>query len=188
MPIDPITASPPAENADPWFGPRAAFDAQVKATANAAAAKADLLEEEPAPTWDGLGGKPASIAAGASPAQARSAIGLGSAATQSVGAFASSVQGEKADSAVQPAALAAVAGTIPALGTGASQAKPGDWTPGLADLPPGSVFQILWDGAPSTPRGTARTDIHAWWIGGPDTRPTNALPNDLQFPDLVTAP
>ena len=45
MPIDLITADPPAENADPWFGPRAAFDAQVKATANAAAAKADLLAE-----------------------------------------------------------------------------------------------------------------------------------------------
>ena len=36
---------------------------------------------------------------------ARTAIGLGTAATQSAGAFASSVQGEKADSAVQPDAL-----------------------------------------------------------------------------------
>lgn len=108
----------------------------------------------PASTWDELGGKPAAIAAGATAAAARAAIGAG---TSNV-----------------------------VVGTGAGQAKPGNWTPALADLPPGSIFQIMVAG-PDTPRGTARTDIHAWWIGGPDTRPPNSLPNDLHYPDMEGA-
>lgn len=41
MPITPVTASPPAENLDPWFTARKTFDDQIKATANAAAALSD---------------------------------------------------------------------------------------------------------------------------------------------------
>lgn len=79
MAITPITANPPAENTDPWFTQRDAFDAQVKATANAAAAQAD--------------------------ANAAALDGLGSAADHPATDFATAAQGAKADSAVQPAAL-----------------------------------------------------------------------------------
>lgn len=34
MAIPEITANPPAENTDPWIGPRNTYDAQTKATAN----------------------------------------------------------------------------------------------------------------------------------------------------------
>lgn len=38
-----VTANPPAENADPWFVARDTFDAQLKATANAAAQAVDAV-------------------------------------------------------------------------------------------------------------------------------------------------
>lgn len=59
--------------------------------------------------WDDVEGKPAVIAAGATQADARSALGLGSAATQASSAFATAAQGAKADSALQPAAIASMA-------------------------------------------------------------------------------
>lgn len=55
--------------------------------------------------WDDVEGKPAVIAAGDTQAAARSALGLGSAATHASSAFATAEQGAKADSAVQPEAL-----------------------------------------------------------------------------------
>lgn len=42
--ITPVTATPPAEGVEPWYGPRTTFDDQLKSTANAAAAKADAVE------------------------------------------------------------------------------------------------------------------------------------------------
>lgn len=60
------------------------------------------------PTWDDVSEKPEFIAAGTTTAQARSAIGLGSASTYAAGDFATAVQGDKADSAVQPAAISAM--------------------------------------------------------------------------------
>lgn len=41
MAVTLVTASPPGENVDPWFGPRNTFDQQVKATANEAGTTAD---------------------------------------------------------------------------------------------------------------------------------------------------
>lgn len=59
----------------------------------------------PAATWATLSGKPAVIAAGADAASARTAIGLGTAATQATGAFATAAQGALAATAVQPSGL-----------------------------------------------------------------------------------
>lgn len=56
-----------------------------------------------APEWDDIQGKPTVIAAGATQAAARSALGLGSSATQNSSAFATSAQGVRADTALQPA-------------------------------------------------------------------------------------
>ena len=44
MAITKVTASPPAENTDPWYSARTTLDNQLKATANAAATLADELE------------------------------------------------------------------------------------------------------------------------------------------------
>lgn len=48
MAITPVTANPPAENVDPWYAARTAFDNQLKATTNAAAALADAHEAQKA--------------------------------------------------------------------------------------------------------------------------------------------
>lgn len=55
--------------------------------------------------WDAITDKPGFIAAGATAAAARTAIGLGTASTQATGAFATAAQGALADTAVQPAAM-----------------------------------------------------------------------------------
>lgn len=59
------------------------------------------------PTWATISGKPTVVAEGATQADARTAIGLGSAATTASTAYATAAQGAKADTAVQPGALAA---------------------------------------------------------------------------------
>ena len=56
-------------------------------------------------TWADISGKPAVIAAGADAASARTAIGLGTAATQATGAFATAAQGDLAATAIQPSGL-----------------------------------------------------------------------------------
>lgn len=57
------------------------------------------------PEWDDIQSKPAVIAAGANAGAARTAIGLGTAATQESTAFATAAQGALATSALQPADL-----------------------------------------------------------------------------------
>ncbi|PPK97844.1 hypothetical protein, partial [Parapedobacter indicus] len=57
------------------------------------------------PTWIEVDEKPEFMAAGDTAAQARAAIGLGSASTRPAGDFATSAQGAKADTAVQPGDL-----------------------------------------------------------------------------------
>ena len=57
------------------------------------------------PTWSTISGKPAVVAEGATQADARTAIGLGTAATTAATDYATAAQGAKADSAVQPAEL-----------------------------------------------------------------------------------
>lgn len=57
------------------------------------------------PEWDDIQSKPAVIAAGANAGAARTAIGLGTAATQDSTAFATAAQGMLAASALQPADL-----------------------------------------------------------------------------------
>jgi hypothetical protein len=58
------------------------------------------------PTWSTISGKPAVIAEGATQADARTAIGLGSAATTASSAYATAAQGALADTATQPADIA----------------------------------------------------------------------------------
>ena len=70
------------------------------------------------PTWATISGKPTVVAEGATQADARTAIGLGSAATTASTAYATAAQGAKADTAVQPDALtAAVSGKSDKSGT-----------------------------------------------------------------------
>lgn len=54
------------------------------------------------PNWNTIDGKPAVIGAGATQAAARTALGLGSAATTSSSAYATSAQGNLAETALQP--------------------------------------------------------------------------------------
>ena len=56
------------------------------------------------PTWSTISGKPAVVAEGATQAAARTAIGLGSAATTASTAYATAAQGTKADGAAQKSA------------------------------------------------------------------------------------
>lgn len=74
-----------------------------------------------------------------------------------------------------PAARTAIgAGTSNlSVGGGAGNAKAGNWTPGLADLPGGAV---VWTA--STTRPTARTDVMVIFTGGTDPG-SNALEGDL---------
>lgn len=74
----------------------------VAALDNAGRIPLDQIPEDLASSasWDGLGGKPAVIAAGVDAAAARAAIGA-----QPAGSYASAAQGTKADTAVQPDGL-----------------------------------------------------------------------------------
>lgn len=57
------------------------------------------------PTWSTISGRPAFVAGGANAADARTSLGLGTAATSASTAFATAAQGSLASSAVQPATL-----------------------------------------------------------------------------------
>ena len=70
------------------------------------------------PTWSTISGKPAVVAEGATQAEARTAIGLGSAATTASTAYATAAQGAKADSAVQPGDLVVNVRDFGAVGDG----------------------------------------------------------------------
>lgn len=60
------------------------------------------------PTWTTISGKPAFVAEGANAADARTALGLGTAATTDSTAYATAAQGALANTAVQPATIADV--------------------------------------------------------------------------------
>ena len=91
-------------------------------------ANGDPITGGGASSWADLTGKPAVIAAGATAADARGAIGAG---TSNL-----------------------------AIGSTGSTAKAGNWTPGIADLPAGSVLATT-----GTTRPTARTDITVFFLG-----------------------
>lgn len=78
-----------------------------------------------AATWEDISGKPAFVAEGADAAAARTALGLGTAATTASTAYATAAQGTLAGTAVQP-------DDLPAFGTAAS-ADVGDF-PSIADF------------------------------------------------------
>lgn len=61
---------------------------------------------------------------------------------------------------------AAATASIRSLGTGAQQAKPGAWTPGIADLPAGSTMSVPQNSPGGTwpNRPTSRTDITVIWV------------------------
>lgn len=68
------------------------------------------------------------------------------------------------------------------LGTTSSTAKAGDYTPSVADLPAGAVLYVTnVDGTQA--RGTARTDVRVFWIGGA-VPPTNAILGDVWLEDV----
>jgi hypothetical protein len=55
--------------------------------------------------------------------------------------------------------------SVRTLGTGALEAKPGDWTPTITDLPAGSVLSQVQNAGGSWPnRPTSRTDVRVIWI------------------------
>lgn len=63
-----------------------------------------------APTWTTISGKPAFVAEGATAAAARTALGLGTAATTASTAYATAAQGSTADTALQPGYLESLTG------------------------------------------------------------------------------
>lgn len=93
----------------PTLGTAAAADVSAFATA-AQGALADTAVQPgdlpSAPTWTTISGKPAFVAEGANAAAARTALGLGTAATTASTAYATAAQGTLANTAVQPAAIA----------------------------------------------------------------------------------
>lgn len=91
------------------LGSAAAADSSEFATA-AQGALADTAVQPgdlPAtPTWTTISGKPEFVAEGANAAAARTALGLGTAATTAASAYATAAQGALANTAIQPAAIA----------------------------------------------------------------------------------
>lgn len=79
--------------------------------------------------------------------------------------------------ASQSAARSAIgAGTSNlAVGTGAGDAKAGNYTPPVADLPAGSIIAVHWTGSAWPARPTARTDITVHWIGGTEANAPSGL-------------
>lgn len=77
-------------------------------------------------------------------------------------AAGTSVQGNDARVTADQAAGTA---SIRTLGTGAQQAKAGNWTPGLADLPAKTMLSVVQNGGGTWPdRPTSRTDVQVMWI------------------------
>jgi len=89
-----------------------------------------------------------------------------------------------ADAAAARTAIGAGTSSV-VVGTGATNAKAGNWTPGLADLPAGSTHAVIWNGTAWPSRPTARTDITVMWIGG-TVAPSGGLNNvDVWMKDLA---
>lgn len=91
------------------LGSAATQDSSDFATAAQGALAATAVQPSGLPTWTTISGKPAFVAEGANAAAARTALGLGTAATQASGAFATAAQGALADTAVQPSDTSDVA-------------------------------------------------------------------------------
>lgn len=106
---------------------------------------------------------------------------LGTAASTNATAYATSAQGTKADSAVQPAALTSgLAGKANAVHNHDSAYRPIAWKPGLADIPAGSIVAVKHTGSTWPSRPTPRTDITVHWIGSTQSNPPpGAIPGDL---------
>lgn len=85
------------------LGSAATQDSGDFATAAQGALAATAVQPGGLPTWSTISGKPAFVAEGANAAAARTALGLGTAAEADASDFATSSQGELADTALQPA-------------------------------------------------------------------------------------
>lgn len=147
--ITPVTATPPAEGVEPWYGPRTTFDDQLKSTANAAAEKADAVEA-------------------ALPAKADVSALAGKISTTEKGA-ASGVATLGADSKLPAAQLPAIAITE-FLGASANQAamlakvgQQGDWT---IRTDSGTVWVIT---------GATPTQLASWTELGYPTSPVTSV-------------
>lgn len=91
------------------LGSAATQDSSDFATAAQGELAATAVQPSGLPTWTTISGKPDFVAEGANAAAARTALGLGTAATQDSGSFATSAQGALADTAVQPSDTSDVA-------------------------------------------------------------------------------
>lgn len=80
-----------------------------------------------------------------------------------------------ADAAAARSAIGAGTSSL-AIGTASNQAKAGNWTPTVADLPAGSVQAVKKSGGTWPARPSTRTDITYFWIGADPA------------PSIVTAP
>lgn len=69
------------------------------------------------------------------------------------------------------------------VGTGVTNAKAGNYTPPIADLPAGTTLTVLnINGTQARP--TSRTDIFVRWVGG-TVEPANGLANDVWEKDVA---
>lgn len=142
-------------------------------------------------SWDDLEDKPAVIAAGASQAAARTAIGAGTSSLEIGTTSSTAAAGDDSrivGAAQQSANLSDLSSATTArsnlglgdaatlsVGTSAGTVKPGEWTPTVADVPADSTLVVV---TPDTTRPTARTDVRVIWAGH-TTQPTAAVAGDL---------
>lgn len=117
--------------------------------------------------------------------------------TTADGRYATTAQGAKADTAVQPAGLAPYAQTVNVVpNTRTVNGKPlsadvtlsasdvgaraSTWTPGLADQPAGSTLTVLSSGGAWPARPTSRTDMFVVWVDAAavGTNPPGAITGD----------
>jgi hypothetical protein len=82
------------------------YTASSFATAEQGTLASTAVQPAGLPTWSTISGKPAFVAEGSNASAARTALGLGTAATAASTDFATAAQGGKADTATQPADIA----------------------------------------------------------------------------------
>lgn len=86
------------------------------------------------------------------------------------------------DEAAARAAIGAGTSSV-IVGTGATNAKAGNYTPPVADLPAGTTLTVVnVNGTQARP--TSRTDIFVRWVGG-TVQPANGLANDVWEKDVA---
>lgn len=124
------------------------------------------------PTWDTIGGKPSVVAAGDTQADARTAIGLGSAATTASTDYATATQGNTADAAI-PKSVVAAKGDVMTAAAASTPARLAVGTDGQTVTADSSTATgLAWEHR--APRvGLYLPDVAGNYVGTPDSATLN---------------